>query len=163
MAYCVIIRGPLGVGKTTIARKLAKALHGKYISIDSLLEKQGLDKVDKTLNRILLANFVKAADPAIPELKSAVKKGRVIVFDGNFYHKKQIDHLRKSLGCRFHIFTLKAPFEVCIKRDSGRKKPYGRKAAKEVFDLVSKFASGMSINTKNKTPAEVTKEVLQNL
>jgi shikimate kinase len=34
MEYFVIIRGPLGVGKTTIAKRLAKQLNAKYISID---------------------------------------------------------------------------------------------------------------------------------
>jgi deoxyadenosine/deoxycytidine kinase len=34
MGYYVIIRGPLGVGKSVIAQKLAKTLKAVYIPID---------------------------------------------------------------------------------------------------------------------------------
>ncbi len=162
MSYCIIIRGPLGVGKTAVAKKLAKALRGKYVSIDLLLAKKGLDKVDKKSNRILLANFIKAADSVLPELKSSLKKGPIIL-DGNFYHREQIAHLMKSLDCEFYIFTLKASLEVCMLRDSGRKKPYGKSATKAVYALVSKLNYGKSINTKTKTSAEVIKEILKYL
>jgi len=36
MSYLVIIRGPLGVGKTTIAKKLTVRLEGKYFSVDKI-------------------------------------------------------------------------------------------------------------------------------
>ena len=45
-SYFIIVRGPLGVGKSTIAKRLAKALKAEYISIDSALEKYDLAKTD---------------------------------------------------------------------------------------------------------------------
>ena len=37
MKKLILVRGPLGVGKTTVARKLAASLNAHYISIDSVL------------------------------------------------------------------------------------------------------------------------------
>lgn len=160
MAYCIIIRGPLGIGKTSVAKHLAKMLGGKYISIDSLLAKAQLDRVNKKLGCIPAENFIKATETIIPEIKILLKKNETIVFDGNFYHKKQISHLKNSLDCRFYIFTLTAPLAVCIKRDSRRKNPYGRTAAKAVYDLVSMLDSGIKIDAEDKAPEDIMKEVL---
>ncbi len=160
MAYCVIIRGPLGVGKTEISKKLSKKLAGKYISIDSLLMKSRLDKVDKKENRIPVKRFIKATESIVNEMKTELKSGKIIIFDGNFYYKSQILYLKNSLNCKFCIFTLKAPLAVCIERDRRREKPYGRAATKAVYDLVSRLDYGTKINTENKTTGEVIKEIL---
>ena len=42
MTFFVIIRGPLGCGKTTISKLVAQKLKGKYISVDEVLEKHDL-------------------------------------------------------------------------------------------------------------------------
>jgi shikimate kinase len=44
MTYGVVIRGPLGVGKSTVAAALAKALGGDHIRIDQILEEHGLEE-----------------------------------------------------------------------------------------------------------------------
>ena len=38
MNYFIIIRGPLGIGKTTIAKKLKKILKAEYISMDEIVD-----------------------------------------------------------------------------------------------------------------------------
>ena len=45
MTQTIIIRGPAGVGKTTVARLLAKKLKLKHIQIDKLLKEKNLDKI----------------------------------------------------------------------------------------------------------------------
>lgn len=45
-----------------------------------------------------------------------------------------------------HIFTLKAPVEVCIERDKNRAETYGEDAARAVHSLVSRFDYGMVID-----------------
>ena len=45
MSYFIIIRGPAGIGKTTLAREIAKLLNGYLISFDDVLAKYGLDFV----------------------------------------------------------------------------------------------------------------------
>lgn len=46
MKKLILLRGPLGVGKTTIAQKLAAALNARVVSIDSVLEENGLDHAE---------------------------------------------------------------------------------------------------------------------
>jgi len=46
MSYFIIIRGPAGVGKTTIAKKLAARLGETYISFDKIMREKGLDKIE---------------------------------------------------------------------------------------------------------------------
>lgn len=163
MSYCIIIRGPLGIGKTTIAKKLAKSLRAKYVSIDDLLEKNGLDVIDKDQGCIPAKNFIKAAETFIAEIKPLLKKGIPIIFDGNFYYRKQISHLKRRLDCRFFVFTLEAPLSVCIARDGKREKPYGKEATEVVHDLTKKFSYGIRINTSNKTAEKVKKEIISYL
>ncbi|MFH1630715.1 MAG: AAA family ATPase [Candidatus Aenigmatarchaeota archaeon] len=160
MKYFIIIRGPLGIGKTTIAKNLAKKLNGYYVSIDKILEKNKLDKVKG--KSIPLKNFIKATEIEIPSIKKKLTT-KPIIFDGNFYHKQQIRHMIRKLNAPHHIFTLKAPIELCVKRDSGRKKAYGKAATYQVYKLVSKFDSGKSIDVKNKTVNSIVKEIISSI
>ena len=152
----IIIRGPLGIGKTTIAKKLATILKAEYISIDSLLDKHNLNKVDKNKG-ISLKNFIKANKIIILKIRKKLAKAKIVILDGCFYHKEQIEHFIRHLPEPYYVFTLKAPLEVCIKRDSKRKKVYGKDAAKAVFKLG--FDYGTLINA-DKTVDEVVKEIL---
>jgi len=159
MKYFIIIRGPLGVGKSTIAQKLAKSLKAHYVPIDSVLEKYGLDKV-RTEKWIPAKNFIKANEIILPDVKAKLKKGKIVIFDACFYHKKVIQHLKKSIKAPCYVFTLKAPLKVCIERDRKRKKKHGKWAAIAVHNLVSRFDYGIIINTKNKTANNVVKEIM---
>ncbi len=164
MAYFIIIRGPLGVGKTTIAKKLAKILDAKYISIDAVLEKSGLDKVSGKEKYISLRNFITVNKKSLPKMKNILKRSKIIVLDGNFYYKKQIQHLiRKLLRYKIYIFTLKATLPTCIKRDGQRKKPYGKDAVQAVYSAVSRFDYGIKVKTDNKTTMQVVREIYHHL
>lgn len=68
MVYFIIIRGPLGIGKSTIAQKLAKPLDAQYISVDKVLEEHNLDKV-KDEKWIPAENFIKAQEIILPKVK----------------------------------------------------------------------------------------------
>jgi len=161
MSYFIIIRGPLGSGKTTLAKKLAKELKAVYIPIDSILEKHRLDKV-KTEKWIPLKNFIKANKIILPEAKKLLKNNKIVIFDACFYHKEQIKDLIKNLPYKNYIFTLKAPLEVCIKRDSKRSKNLGKAATKAVHKLVSRFDYGINIDI-TKPLNKAIKEVLSYL
>jgi GrpB-like predicted nucleotidyltransferase (UPF0157 family)/shikimate kinase len=160
MTFYIIIRGPLGIGKTTISKILAKKLKAEHISMDKVLEENNLDKVDEKEGCIPARNFIKADEIVFPKLKSLLDKGKIVIFDGCFYHKEQIEHIERNFQGEHFIFNLKAPLEVCIKRDKGRDKVYGEFAAKIVHKLVSRFDYGANINTEGKTPAQVAKEII---
>ena len=159
MSYFIIIRGPLGVGKSTIAKKLAKILHAEYVSIDTVLEKYGLDKV-KIEKWIPAKNFIKATEIILPKIKEKLSHGKILILEANFYHKKQIEHLVQNLSFPRYAFTLKAPLEVCIRRDSKRKKTLGKEATEAVYKLVSCFDYGTIIDTNKKTIDKIVKEII---
>ena len=152
MTYCIIIRGPLGGGKTTVAKILSRKTGRKYVSVDGVLRKNRLDKV---IGRsIPLENFIKAN-----KIIAKNYYGKEIVVDGNFYNKRQISDLRRRLD-GIKVFTLKASLNVCIERERKRKLSYGKKSASAVYKLVFKFDHGAVINTENKTPEKIAEKII---
>ena len=52
----------------------------------------------------------------------------MVIFDGCFYHREQIDNLLAKLKeYRNYAFTLKAPLDVCIQGCGEEKRVYGDK------------------------------------
>ena len=150
----IIIRGPLGVGKSTISKLLAQEIDAEYYSIDKILEENGLDRGD---NAFTPEDFIKANKIILKEVKKHLNKKTVII-DGNFYFKEAIEHLEKEIKNTM-VFTLKAKLETCIKRDKARKISYGEQAAKEVHALTSKVNHGIDIDAENKTKDQIIEEL----
>jgi tRNA uridine 5-carbamoylmethylation protein Kti12 len=161
MSYYIIIRGPLGCGKSTIAEKLAKRLNAKYIAIDRVLDKHNLTK-DKEAGYISQKSFLKANKLVAPKAKKALNKGTPIIFDGNFYWKSQIENLIDNLDYPHQVFTLKAPLKVCIERDRKRGKTHGEDAARAVYKKSTEFEYGTVIDIV-KPLNECVKEILSYL
>ena len=118
MSEIILIRGPLGVGKTTISKELAKQLNASYFSVDGILEELQLDKTDG--DGIPVKNFISAQEHILPLIKVAMDNGKGVIIDGNFYHKEQLDYFAKKFGEKLHVYTLHAPIEACIERDHNR-------------------------------------------
>jgi len=145
--YFVVIRGPLGVGKSTIAVNLAEILKGRYISIDKTLEQMGLDKVEG--ESIPAKNFINAQEEVMPVIKDSLERGEPVIIDGCFYHAEQIEHLANNLDYKNYVFSLKSDLDVCIERDKKRGDSHGEDAAKAVYELVSRLDIGTVIENKN--------------
>lgn len=148
MSYYIIIRGPAGVGKTTIAKNLQDKLGADYISFDEILEKYKLEIDDS--RGIAKESFLKANEMVVNDAKKELEMGKVVLFDGCFYHKEQLEDLEKSLPFEHYIFDLKATLKDCIARDKG-KKSIGEDAIRAVHSMVSEFDYGIAINTGGKT------------
>jgi dephospho-CoA kinase len=161
MKEIILIRGPLGIGKSTVAKQLAQKLSTAYISIDQVLEELGLDKGDG--EGIPLCNFLAANEHVIPWIRENLAKETGTVIDGNFYHMEQVENFVLHFGDRVRIITLKAPVEVCIERDKGRSHSYGEDAARAVHSMVSRFDAGDVIQTENKIEDETISEILERL
>lgn len=146
MSYFIILRGPLGCGKTTIAKRLAEDLQAEHISIDEVLSKLGLDNVDPDAEGVPVRNFIKANEAVLPQAAKLLQSGKVVIFDACFYHKEVIEHLIENLSFPHYIFNLKVPVEVCIARDRGRSWTYGEDAARVVHMFVSRFDYGIPID-----------------
>ncbi len=72
MSYYIIIRGPLGSGKSTLSAKLAHKLDAKHVHMDEVLEKHGLDKMPPDAPCIPAENFIKANEIVLPEVKKSL-------------------------------------------------------------------------------------------
>jgi predicted kinase len=144
MSFFVVIRGPLGVGKSSIAERLAKEIGAEHICIDRILDERGLEEWEA--DYVSLKSFVRANEFAADLAREFLAQGRAVIFDGNFYYAAQIEDLIGRLDCRHYVFTLKAPLEVCIDRDRHRDKSYGAEAAREVYAISTGFDWGIGID-----------------
>ena len=162
MTHYIIIRGPLGCGKSTIAESLAKKLRGKHIAYDRILDDHKLTEA-KEEGMISRKSFLKANEIVIPDAKKILDSGKPVIFDGNFYWKEQIEDLIEKLDYKHYVFTLKASLEVCTERDSKRSKTHGKWAAMAVHNAVSKFDYGTVINNEDKIADEAVEEIMKEL
>ena len=162
MVYYVIIRGPLGIGKSSVAEALAKSLHGEHLSVDAVLHEHDLE--DKSLDGFISEEcFLKANEIIAPQALSPLQSDKIVIFDGNFYRKSQIEDLIAKLNFEHFVFTLKAPLEVCIGRDRDRDKTHGEDAARVVYRISTSFKYGTEIDTTDKTRDQVVEEILSYL
>jgi len=157
MEYCIIIRGPAGVGKTTIAKELARNLNADYFSFDEIMETNKLDTI--VGDGIPSKNFVKA-NILILDL---IRNKKRVVLDGCFYRKKQINNLLNNLKTKVHIFTLNADITECSEKNKTRINSLADEDIKQVHNLVSRFDYGTIVNTENKNLHQVVKEILSYL
>ena len=156
MKKLIIIRGPLGVGKTTVSKILAQNLHAEYISLDKIIKDNDLEGVDG----ISLENFLKSNE-IIFELISNSEK--IFILDGCFYYQEQLDDLMKKFKNNIKILSLMSTIEMCIKRDSKREKVYGEDAARFVHMITTKIKMGYEIDNTNLTIDETVNQIMKKM
>jgi predicted kinase len=164
MSYYVIIRGPAGVGKTTVAKAVAKRINARYISLDKILHEKDRGPVEG--GQINEQSFIRVNRVVIPKTKKLLKQGKNVVLDGNFYYKYHLEDLIRKVNQQHFIFTLDAPVSVCISRDANRarkKDRIGEKEVRTVHRLTNRFSFGTTINTGNKSGKEVEREIMKGL
>ncbi|HYB79527.1 MAG TPA: AAA family ATPase [Thermoplasmata archaeon] len=143
MSYYVVVRGPLGVGKTTISRALAKSIGAVVVSIDKI--------ADKEWDGGSVGLYLRANGVATRRARRALAGGSPVVFDGCFYWMTQIRDLERRLPFPHEVVTLTAPLSICIRRDSRREVVFGPEAAEQVYRKVTRFEYG--------TPIDATRDV----
>lgn len=158
MSYYVIIRGPAGVGKTTISKLLADKINANVVNFDRVMEELGMDYIEGE-KCIPLHKFMKADEVMLPKFKKDLEDGKNLILDGNFYHKEQIEDIVSKLDFPNIAFTLKAGLKECIERDRTRENGLGDKAISDVFALVSAFGYGIDIDTQNKDLEQIVNEI----
>ena len=160
MSTAIIIRGPAGVGKSTVSRLLASRLGARHISFDRIRRRRRL--------KVSESDRIKANAIAVAIARKDLTNSRIVIFDDVFYYRSQLRHLRhlvRSLHRPHRTFTLKAPLPVCIQRDHAR--PYHRRIGanrvREVYRLVSRFNSGVLVNTSAQSPRQTARRILMRL
>ncbi|HIH11943.1 TPA: ATP-binding protein [Candidatus Woesearchaeota archaeon] len=162
MSFLIIIRGPLGIGKSTLAHHLAKKINAKIIAIDRVLDKHNLTR-HKERGFISQKSFIKANVLMIPKIKAYFKKGFPVIVEGNFYWKSQIDDLLQRIKQPTFVFTLKAPLPLCIERDRTRSQTCGKDAARVVYKKSTEFKYGIMIDVSKRTITQSVKEIVRHL
>ena len=99
----------------------------------------------------------------MPKARECLQNNKIVIFDGCFHFKEQLQHLKKNLPFKYYIFSLKASIKECLERNKTRKKPMTKKAIEEVYELVSKVEVGIEIETSGKNMMEVTNQILKHL
>jgi predicted kinase len=160
-SFYVVLRGPLGVGKSTVAGRLSTEIRGEHVRIDRILEEHGLEEEweDGYLSQ---RSFLEANRYAAEEAGPLLGRGLPVVLDGNFYWRSQIEDLVARLDFRHLVFTLKAPLSVCIERDRHRVPSHGSDAAREVYAKATEFDVGIVLDATRSVDA-VVGEILGHL
>ena len=143
-AFLVIVRGPLGAGKSALSRRLAEELGGVVVSIDRILVEHDLERwgsVYITLDSFLAANRY-AADAA----REVLANGRPAIVDGNFYWREAIDDLLARVPAPSATLTLELPLEECIARDALRVPSPGEEGARLVYAKSTSFPYGIPLD-----------------
>jgi adenylate kinase family enzyme len=148
----IIIRGPLGVGKTTIAKLLAEKINAEYISLDKIMKDNNLEEKDG----IPVKNYLQANDIILKTIKDSKDS---FIIDGCFYYQKQIDDLKSKFPNSIVFFSLISSVEKCIARDSQREKPYGKESAEYVHMVTTKIKEGYEIDNTNLSITETLNKI----
>lgn len=143
MSFYIIIRGPLGCGKSTVSEYLSQRIGAEHISIDRILDDVQKDWEEGYISQ---KSFIAANEQVIPRAKELLEHGVPVIFDGNFYWKSQIEDLISKLPYPHYIFTLTAPLNVCIDRDREREKTHGEDAVRVVYKKSTEFTYGIEID-----------------
>jgi len=149
----IIIRGPLGIGKSTISKIISERINAKYLSLDKILDENNLIPEGEG---IPLESFLNANKLILKE----VTQNNLTIIDGCFYYKEQIEDLENSLKHNLIILSLTCSVEKCIERDSKREKVYGEDSARFVYMVTEKIKAGYYINTENLTTEETIEKAL---
>ena len=158
MGFYVVVRGALGVGKTTVATALTSALRGHYLSVDSILDRNGLEEWED--GYVALRSFLRANEILVAEATPLLRDGIPVVVDGNFYFRAQIEDLTRRLPFPHAVFTLKAPLETCLERDRNRPLSLGEQGVRDVFAKVSEVEYGEGIDAL-RSVAEVVDDIVR--
>jgi shikimate kinase len=158
MKKLIVIRGPLGVGKTTVSKILSQNLHLEYLSLDKIIDDNHLVAPDT--DGIPLESYLKANEII---LDLAHKSENSFIIDGCLYYQEQIDDLIKKFENNVEIFTLTSHVDKCIERDSKRPKVYGEDSARFVHMVTTKIQAGHKIDNTDLTVEETVKKIMEKI
>ncbi|MFT4308940.1 MAG: AAA family ATPase [Candidatus Woesearchaeota archaeon] len=148
MGFYVIIRGPLGCGKTTLSERLSSTINATCFHVDKILEEHGLED-EWEEGYISIRSFIKANQIITPKIRVLLDKGSNVIIEGNFYYQSQIDDLISRIGYPHYVFTLHVPLNTCILRDNNRVNPHGEDATRAVYKKTTEFDYGIIIDADN--------------
>jgi predicted kinase len=158
MDFYIILRGPAGVGKTTIAEKLSQIYNAHYIPIDKVKKRLGLMNSEQ--------DKMEANKVVIEEAMSYLDQGKVVILDEVLYFENQLAQL-EEMPYTSYLFSLNASLWCCLERNRKRRANTNRKLSddtvKLVYGVVSLLKKGIEISNEDRTIDETVNEILSYL
>ena len=174
MKKLIIIRGASGVGKTTVAEKLANELKIKKLArVPVDITPSRLVVNPYSINRDEMAKLTQDNSESL--VKNFLSEGYTIIIDGMFYRKhkgrnslKRLLDIGKKNKAKTYVIELDADKEDVLERINQRSKTDKKSDndAKRVLDRYERFSKtrykeSLVIDTKGKNVDKIIKEILR--
>jgi tRNA uridine 5-carbamoylmethylation protein Kti12 len=143
----IVLFGPAGAGKTSIADRLTKQLPNTYMISSDKFKRQTYDRIMR-------------------EVEQELGRHKYIVVDGTFYKKNWRDRLREIIGSRDSMLTIfvDCSLKTCLIRNRERTAVIPEKA---IYTIWHRFERpkrpDVYINTDNFSIEEATNRILQDV
>jgi len=152
MKKAIILRGPSGVGKTWIARKISKKHNYKHCDTDSF---KLIFSKTRTLTRSKIAGKI-----TYSYAKELIREGYNVIIEA--LPEKYIDKLiplMKKRKYKIIEISLTAPLKVCIKNDLKRTdRKFGKKVIEEVYSKYN-VNKGFCLDVSKLTNKQISKKI----
>ena len=156
--HIIVIRGPSGVGKTSVALRLSDYIHAEYFSFDEVMK---LHELDADVEGIIpIANFIKANEIIFSEIKTTAAD--VCILDCSLYHKEHLEDIQKRAdeSCiTMSVFTMDASLVVCQKRNSTSRTAKPNEKIEKIHSAVHALITGIVVPTRDKTVRDIVGEI----
>lgn len=162
----IILIGFMATGKTVVGQRLARSLHMKYVSTDTLVEKASGKKISSIFSEKGEPYFRSLETKALRSLKG--KRGLVIACGGGIVIKAANRSIIKKLGKVFLLSATPATVDKRLKKLSQRpildiadKKNRIKKIRSMLRSrsILYRRSADTVIRTDNKTVKSVVKEI----
>ena len=161
----IVLMGFMGAGKSTIGRKLAKAMNLKFIDTDEYIEKEQGRKISDI--------FTEEGEAAFRDMETALlrslqenREGVVLSIGGGMPVREENRKLLRNLGTVVYLNTSKEEIIRRVSGDKNRPLLQGGDLEEKVTKLMTargqiyKETAHVEVWTDGKTPEKIIEEII---